>query len=67
MLMRIARSGERFESPQPLVEVPGVRDFDVAHRSDRILALLPVRTDPVDTVPVILNWRSLLVGREPQK
>jgi serine/threonine-protein kinase len=67
MLMRMTRSGERFESPQPLVEVPGVRDFDVAHRSDRILALLPVRTDPVDTVSVILNWRSLLPGRGPQK
>jgi len=35
-------SGTRFESPRPLFDAPGIRDFDVAHRSDRLLALLPV-------------------------
>jgi hypothetical protein len=62
MLMRVARaaSGDQFESPQPLFELPGVRDFDVAHRSQRILALLPVQNEPVEEVSVILNWRSLL-------
>ena len=62
MLMRVARagSGDRFESPQPLFELSGVRDFDVAHRSERILALLPVQAEPVEGVSVILNWRSLL-------
>ena len=53
-------SGTRFESPRPLFEAPGIRDFDVAHRSDRLLALLPVQTEPVNSVPVMLNWRSLL-------
>ena len=62
MLMRVARaaSGDRFGSPQPLWELPGARDFDVAHRSERILALLPVQAEPVQEVSVILNWRSLL-------
>jgi Tol biopolymer transport system component len=68
-LMRVARatSGDRFESPQPLFDLPGVRDFDIAHRSDRLLALLPVQADPVDEVSVVLNWRSLLGGQERPK
>ena len=53
-------AGTRFESPRPLFEVPGIRDFDVAHKSDRLMALLPVQIEPVSSVPVILNWRSLL-------
>ena len=60
-IMRADLNGAgRFESPRPLVDVPGIRDFDVAHRSDRIVALLPVQNEPVSGVPVILNWRSLL-------
>ena len=38
----------RFEAPHPLFDVPGIRDFDVAHRSDRIVALLPVQAEPVE-------------------
>ena len=55
----------RFEAPHPLFDAPGIRDFDVAHRSDRIVALLPVRADPVEQVSVVLNWRSLL--RTPER
>jgi hypothetical protein len=51
--------GNRFGPPRPLFEATGLRDFDVAHRSDRLVALIPVQTDPVDAVSVILNWRSL--------
>jgi hypothetical protein len=50
----------RFGAPHPLFDAPGIRDFDLAHRSDRIVALLPVRADPVEQVSVVLNWRSLL-------
>jgi hypothetical protein len=59
--------GLRFESPRPLFDVPGIRDFDVAHHGDRILALLPVQAEPVDSVPVILNWRSLLTEEAQQR
>jgi dipeptidyl aminopeptidase/acylaminoacyl peptidase len=60
-IMRADLNGAgRFESPRPLVDVPGIRDFDVAHRSDRIVALLPVQNEAVSGIPVILNWRSLL-------
>ena len=59
-VMRAARTGSTFEPPQPLFDIPGVRDFDTAHRSDRIIALLPAQSEPVDNVSVLLNWRSLL-------
>jgi len=59
-VMRTARTGSTFEPPQPLFDIPGVRDFDTAHRSDRIIALLPAQSEPVDNVSVLLNWRSLL-------
>jgi dipeptidyl aminopeptidase/acylaminoacyl peptidase len=60
-------SGARFQSPRPLFEAPGIRDFDVAHRSDRLLALLPVKVEPVNSVPVILNWRSLLPAGQSER
>ena len=59
-VMRSARTGSTFEPPEPLFDVPGIRDFDTAHRSDRIIALLPARSESVDSVSVLLNWRSLL-------
>jgi eukaryotic-like serine/threonine-protein kinase len=60
-------SGTRFESPRPLFEAAGIRDFDVAHRSDRLLALLPVQIERVSSVPVILNWRSLLGSGQSER
>ena len=60
-------AGTRFGSPRPLFDAPGIRDFDVAHRGDRILALLPVQIEPVSSVEVILNWRSLLSGHGAQQ
>ena len=50
--------GTRLGSPRPVVDVPGIRDFDVAPRSNRLVAIVPVQADPVDAVSVILNWRS---------
>ena len=49
----------RFESPHAIAQLPGVRDFDVSRRTDRIVALMPVMTDGVNSVSAILNWRSL--------
>ena len=60
-------AGSGFESPRRLFEVPGIRDFDVAHRSDRILALVPLQVEAVSSVPVLLNWRSLLAEEERQR
>jgi dipeptidyl aminopeptidase/acylaminoacyl peptidase len=60
-------AGTRFESARPLFDTPGIRDFDVAHRSDRVLALLPVQIESVSSVPVILNWRSLLRSGQSER
>jgi dipeptidyl aminopeptidase/acylaminoacyl peptidase len=56
-------TANRFSSPRPLVDLPDVRDFDVARRSDRIIALVPVESAPVSAVSVILNWRLLAEQR----
>ena len=67
MRANLDAAGTRFESPRPLFDTPGIRDFDVAHRSDRILVLLPVQAEPVSSVPVILNWRSLLRSGQSER
>ena len=59
-LMRVTRAGGRFEAPEPLFDLPGIRDFDTSHRGDRIVALVPAQSEPVEAVSVVLNWRSLL-------
>ena len=64
MLMRVARAGGRFGAPEPLFELPGVRDFDAAHQSNRIVALLPTQSEPVESISVVLNWRSALANSE---
>jgi eukaryotic-like serine/threonine-protein kinase len=47
-----------FSAPALLVTAPGIRDFDIAHRTDRILALMPTATDARPTVRAILDWRA---------
>jgi eukaryotic-like serine/threonine-protein kinase len=48
----------RFGTPRPVLDVPGIRDFDVAHRRDAIVALLPSK--PTSTAPVtaLVDWQS---------
>jgi Tol biopolymer transport system component len=52
-------AGTMFAPPQPLFEAAGIRDFDVAHQSDRILALLPVAGETPPVIGAVLNWSSL--------
>ena len=63
-VMRVARTGGRFAAPEPLFDLPGIRDFDTSHRGDRIVALVPARSEPVESVSVVLNWRSSLLDAE---
>jgi Tol biopolymer transport system component len=48
-----------FAPAVPVTPVPGLRDFDVAHRSDRLLLLLPVDTRPEPTVSAIVDWKGI--------
>jgi eukaryotic-like serine/threonine-protein kinase len=52
-------AGTLFSTAQPLFDAPGIRDFDVAHRGDRILAVLPVAPASRPPLSVVLNWTSL--------
>jgi dipeptidyl aminopeptidase/acylaminoacyl peptidase len=48
-----------FAPAVPVVDAPGIRDFDVAHRRDGILAIVPV--GPLSSAPVsaMVDWRSV--------
>jgi Tol biopolymer transport system component len=59
-MMRADLAGDRFSAPRALFDVPGIVDFDVAHRSDRFLVVLPVAGSVRPTVSSIVDWRSLI-------
>jgi hypothetical protein len=44
---------------------PGLRDFDVAHRTDRVLVAQAVSPLSRREVRVILDWRIPSIGRPP--
>jgi Tol biopolymer transport system component len=46
-----------FAVPRPVLSAPGMRDFDVAHRSDRLLVVAPILPGLGPEVRVILDWR----------
>ena len=48
-----------FDAPRVMFDARGVVDFDVAHGSDRLLAIVPVSGDLPATVGGLLNWASL--------
>ena len=66
-VMRVARTAGRFAAPEPLFDLPGVRDFDTSHLGDRIVVLVPAQSEPVESVSVVLNWRSLLRAPNPER
>jgi Tol biopolymer transport system component len=59
-VMRADLSGANtFSRAQAIFDAPGIRDFDLAHRSDRFLALLPVKPGARGEVSAVLNWRGV--------
>jgi Tol biopolymer transport system component len=60
-IMRAALADSSPASFTPAVTVldaPGIRDFDVAHRRDALLALVPVASSSSATVSAMIDWRS---------
>ena len=49
-----------FSSATRVLDAPGIRDFDVAHRRDAMVALVPVEGSPSAPVSAIVDWQSLL-------
>jgi Tol biopolymer transport system component len=55
-------SSASFASPVQVLEAPGIRDFDVAHRRDALLALVPVSGSSSVPVVAVVDWRSALLA-----
>ena len=45
-------------APTTVAPVRGLRDFDTAHRSDRLLAILPAQTQPLTEVRALVDWQT---------
>ena len=59
-ILRAEVSGAVFTTPRQVFDVPGIRDFDVAHRRDAVLAVLPAASSTRATTSVIVDWRTLV-------
>ena len=53
-------SPARFSPAVAVLDAPGVRDFDVAHRRDALLALIPVAAAASTPVSGVIDWMSML-------
>jgi hypothetical protein len=49
-----------FATAVPVLNAPGIRDFDVAHRRDGLLAIVPVGSSSSVPVSVMVDWQSAM-------
>ena len=49
-----------FDVPQRVLTLPGIRDFDVSHAGNRLLAIVPAETTRPPDVGAIVDWPSAL-------
>jgi Tol biopolymer transport system component len=59
-IMRADLSASGFTTPRALFTIGRIRDFDVAHHRDAILALVAVPQSERPPATVIVDWRSLV-------
>jgi hypothetical protein len=52
-----------FAPATPVLDVPGLRDFDVAHRRDALIAIVPVTAASTAVVSAVVDWQSTLMPR----
>ena len=59
-IVRVAVSVDPLSVSAPAVvaAVQGIRDFDAAHRSDRLLAILPAQTASLPAIRALVDWQS---------
>jgi hypothetical protein len=50
----------RFATPRSVVDVPGLRDYDVAHRRNALVALMPAMGPASPVISAIVDWRTLV-------
>jgi hypothetical protein len=53
-------SSPTFTPAVQVVDIPGIRDFDVAHRGDGLLAIVPIGTSVTVPVSVMVDWQSAI-------
>jgi Tol biopolymer transport system component len=49
-----------FATAAPVLDAPGIRDFDVAHQRDALLAIVPVGSALSVPVSVMVDWQSTM-------
>jgi dipeptidyl aminopeptidase/acylaminoacyl peptidase len=49
-----------FAPAVPVLDAPGIRDFDLAHRRDALVAIVPVNATSSAQVSAIVDWQSRL-------
>jgi Tol biopolymer transport system component len=54
-----------FGTPARVIDVPGVRDYAVAVRGDRLLAIVPVARAESPCARLITDWMPGVIPREP--
>ncbi len=47
-----------FTPAVPVLDAPGIRDFDAAHRRDALIAIVPVNSSASAPVSAIVDWQS---------
>ena len=47
-----------FAPAVPVLDAPGIRDFDAAHRRDALVAVVPVNSSSSAPVSAIVDWQS---------
>jgi Tol biopolymer transport system component len=54
-IMRARLDGTRFGTPSAVLDLPGIADFDTAHRTSRLLILRSIRS-PTAAPAALVNW-----------
>jgi hypothetical protein len=49
-----------FAAAVPVLDAPGIRDFDVAHQRDALLAIVPVGSSSFVPVSGMVDWQSTI-------
>ncbi len=57
---RLTADDSAYAVPVRVLAVPGLRDFDTAHRSARILAVVPETSTRPAAVDALVDWTSAL-------
>jgi Tol biopolymer transport system component len=47
-----------FAPAVPVIDAAGIRDFDVAHRRDALIAIVPVNSSSPAQVAAVVDWQS---------